>query len=368
MDDPFNSVPRGQRRKGQATVQETELRARWFRIKFAFPSTAKVEPTPSPTAATESTEPEFEPPNAFAIPVAGTVKPYPPVERCIYCGATEFSPGSGRKLSEEHIVPEGLGAALILPEASCERCAKATGKIEASVLRTLLWTPRRHLRIRGKKRKRNESTYPVTAIVNGKDVMFYLSLDQHPAMLFLLVFNAPGILVGRPVERSGVQGAWIQELRRDSLNQMPERGFPQFASPVMDAARFCQMLAKIAHGFAVAELGWDGFEWLLPNERTHFSAAWSKRKLVWLLSPSWWRPKRLRAIKRPPCAGLGSVALRRQAISRRGDSAFRKLRSPGLPSGRWEPQPNAARTSSHSSSNSRTPTIKFPLEDRAYPP
>lgn len=254
--------PLGVQQQQTAQVREADLRARWFRIRL------EVDPRPnvSPAAPQANSDPVFLVPNRTELGPGFPVKVYAPVGRCIYCDATEFIPGTGRKLSEEHIVSEGLGGVIVLPEASCEVCAKTTTKIEGNILRTVLWTPRRHLKIRGKKRKRDERTFPLTAVVDGKDVPLHLPLNEHPALLFLLRLQAPGILLGRPEEFSGIAGIWMQELISDSINEMRDRGLPSFASPSIDTVRFCQMLAKIAHGFAVAELGLDGFKPLLLEQ------------------------------------------------------------------------------------------------------
>ncbi|WP_217539485.1 HNH endonuclease, partial [Stenotrophomonas sp. GbtcB23] len=47
-----------------------------------------------------------------------------PVGASIYCGATD-----GR-LTEEHIIPKGLGGTLVLPQASCDDCAAITSLFE----------------------------------------------------------------------------------------------------------------------------------------------------------------------------------------------------------------------------------------------
>lgn len=242
-----------------------EWRARWFRLKFDFPPNSFTpDAETAPLSASMPNLPTISIPNRVNFhDLAPTVRRNP-VGKCIYCGATEFTPRSGRKLSEEHVVSEGLGGSLVLPEASCESCANKTKRIEGAVLRTLLWAPRRRLKIRGKNRKRNEKLYPVTAIVNDRDVVMHLPLDDHPTVLFFLVLNVPGILCGRKVGESGIQGVWAQELGQ-SINKILQRGVSTFASATMDTVRFAQLLAKIAHGFAVAELGLDGFSPMLPE-------------------------------------------------------------------------------------------------------
>jgi len=47
---------------------------------------------------------------------------------CIYCGSSD-------DLTDEHVVPYGLGGKMILPKSSCRRCAMITGQFEGKVLR-----------------------------------------------------------------------------------------------------------------------------------------------------------------------------------------------------------------------------------------
>src|ERR1700685_364397 len=56
---------------------------------------------------------------------------YKPVGSCIYCGSHE-------RLSDEHIIPYGMGGRWILPESSCTGCAAITGAFEGDVLRTIV--------------------------------------------------------------------------------------------------------------------------------------------------------------------------------------------------------------------------------------
>ena len=49
---------------------------------------------------------------------------YPSVGACIYCGTTEG------KLTTEHIIAEGFGGTLLLPNATCQSCAAETSAVE----------------------------------------------------------------------------------------------------------------------------------------------------------------------------------------------------------------------------------------------
>jgi hypothetical protein len=193
-------------------------------------------------------------PNEFLIGPNDSRRELKTIDSCIYCGAT------GVPLSEEHFVSEGLGSRLVLLKASCQRCAIKTSAIERMVLHQSLLVPRVRMGIRRKKRKRNESLFPVPiGHTDGRNIV-HTTLDNHPSVLFMPVFNAPGLTVDRPVGSHGIQGAHLQ-----MLTELPKPEFSEFASPSVDTAAFCQLLAKIAHGFAVLELGIDGFEPLLPE-------------------------------------------------------------------------------------------------------
>jgi HNH endonuclease len=54
---------------------------------------------------------------------------FPAVGRCIYCGSTDL-------LSEEHIIPYSLSGHYVLPEASCDKCAKTINRFEQFSTRT----------------------------------------------------------------------------------------------------------------------------------------------------------------------------------------------------------------------------------------
>lgn len=247
----------------QLVVREADLRARWFRLKIDFdnPQTAPHKDFPEERSGI------YEFPSLRDVPALGGSQTYPPVGVCIYCGASLYRPNSDQRLSDEHVVPEGLGGNLILPESSCESCAKITTTIEGSVLRSVLWVPRKHLNIRGKKRRRNaDESFGLTTFVGGKEVQLNLPLDAHPSILLLLRLLPPGIVEGRPEMSSGATGFWIHEVRSEVDRYMRQKGMPHFATPAIDSVRFCQLLGKIAHAYAAAEVGLGNFEAMLPRQ------------------------------------------------------------------------------------------------------
>jgi hypothetical protein len=236
---------------------------RWLRVYMTFapeqPGATVVPPAGPPNVTVVM--PVVALPNEFTIRPGDPRRGLKTIGKCIYCGATEFIPGTGQPLSEEHFVTEGLGSRLVLLEASCKRCAEKTSAVERMVLQRSLLTPRLRLGIRRKKKKRSESKFPVHAIgADQQDVISHTSLDDHPSVLFLPYFNPPGLMVDRPIGENPLQGGFLK-----TLTALPKPNYPEFASPAIDTAAFCQLLAKIAHGFAVLELGIDGFTPLLPE-------------------------------------------------------------------------------------------------------
>jgi hypothetical protein len=234
---------------------------RHLRLEFKFPEHDVIND--EPLLGPESRLPPFTVPNMVTFRGDEPRLALLGVGQCIYCYATEFEPGTGIPLSEEHIISEGLGSRLVLPEASCKSCSEKTKRIEGAVLGNLLWAPRVALKIRRKKRPRSEEDFPLTAIVNGAPVTIRLPIEHHPTMLFLPVLNAPGVAINRSTDEAGIQGAWAIEL--NSFSKATQNGIRHFATPNLDTVRFCQLLAKTAHGYAVSVFGIGGFNHALTN-------------------------------------------------------------------------------------------------------
>jgi len=239
------------------TLKKPPRSDRWLRLNMKFAPEqpgASVIPPAGPSNVTV-VMPDVALPNEFTIAPRGVRRELVKIGKCIYCGA------AGLPLGEEHFVPEGLGSRLVLLEASCARCAEKTGNIERTILQASLSPAREHLHIRRKKKKRPERKFPVHVTGPGaKDIISHTSLDEHPSVLFLPYFNQPGLMIDRPIGEDGLQGAFLM-----TLTALPKPAFPEFASPALDTAAFCQFIAKIAHGFAVLTFGIDGFTPLLPK-------------------------------------------------------------------------------------------------------
>jgi hypothetical protein len=194
---------------------------------------------------------------------------YAPVGRCIYCGSFEWSAEQARKLGDEHIVPEGLGGRLLLPEASCRRCEGVTSKFELEWLRGAFYTARVQKGL-GKQKKLPSRFLPLQVQKNGQTVWESIPLEKYPAMIVTLLFDHPEILSDcAPAEKTLSGGVAVGILPSFGLRLKPylDQGAVTFVPPRSSATseQLGRMLAKIAHSYAVAELGIMGFQPFLRN-------------------------------------------------------------------------------------------------------
>lgn len=189
---------------------------------------------------------------------------YKPVGQCIYCGRR------ATKLSREHIIPFGLAAnALVLPAASCSRCAEETRDFETACLRHMWWPFRTHIGAPSRGRDRPEKFRVRTMRVdkqNSDGTIEYQRLDEidvdpsdYPFLYYAYDFPPPGLLIGRHRDADLTFDTWalidLEALKRYA----PGEGEGIRLGP-SETTHFCKMLAKIAHGYAIAELGLGAFD------------------------------------------------------------------------------------------------------------
>ena len=152
--------------------------------------------------------------------------------RCIYCGNKD-DPNS---LTREHVIPKGLGGAMLFLEASCKKCERVTGRFEEECLRN------------------NFSVYRAAAKLPSTRPPL-----ENPRGLCLPILPRPGILVGRPPST---------DLLCDTMATWS--GFDPSEEPMegpttFNLIAFIRTLAKIGHGYAIAKLGIDSFTHALPD-------------------------------------------------------------------------------------------------------
>jgi hypothetical protein len=153
---------------------------------------------------------------------------------------------------------------LELPEASCGDCAKEThayegqcaGRLFAPIRAQLSFPSKRTLKHRVKK---------LTMTFDG--IRRKIHQDNYPGMVISFVNGLPGILVGTPPTEDYSGGIALATLpgfgeRLNKLRAKFQAREVQF-NPEFDIEHLGRMLAKIAHGYATAELGFGSFRPLL---------------------------------------------------------------------------------------------------------
>jgi hypothetical protein len=204
--------------------------------------------------------PQFLEYKQIAIPQKAETLEYFPANKCIYCGTTEYTPNSSRNLGEEHIISGSLGASLVLPRASCRHHEKTTSGIETKLIQGLFDPTRKHHDIRERGRKPIlKGNFKVFRTVDGQDLSLPMPIKDHPTVLFLPYLAPPAIVTGRPKWLHGLVGITLININADP--QMLKRlRITAFSTPVFDSILFAQLLAKIAHAFAAAELLLENFD------------------------------------------------------------------------------------------------------------
>jgi len=190
---------------------------------------------------------------------AAKARVFPPVGRCIYCG------GDGRgTLTKEHIFPSGIGGGLVLPRASCTDCQTEIHAFETICMRQTLLPYRKAA---GLIRHPNDlpARVPLTFDLELKGPT-QVALDVHPGVVVLPgLRDLPGILTGKPPEpviHFEHQIFGHLDIVAETKRKLQEQ---RVVGIDLDGYSWVRMLAKIAHGYAVAELGLNRFAPALPD-------------------------------------------------------------------------------------------------------
>jgi hypothetical protein len=205
--------------------------------------------------------------SSFAMGARSSLGPhrYPPVGRCIYCGATSYSADSTRPLAEEHIIPFALSGELVLPEASCRACEVAINTFEQPLLKYgALLGACLQLDLKTRNRADRPRTLPIFDVNNEPGKRVSLPLEEHPTDLILPALNPPNILTGAGALQSNERELWAMFFQQEKVYQRQQQKAP-FATAALDTFALFRLLAKIGHSVAVAERGLDGFNPLLVN-------------------------------------------------------------------------------------------------------
>jgi hypothetical protein len=175
---------------------------------------------------------------------------YPAVGRCIYCESPDTH------LTKEHIIGKAIGGTVTLAKASCVKCRDITRDIEQFCFRGVL----RNLRLRDGFKSSHPKGQPVKARIRSMDdtqTVIEVPTSELPNVMVLPKVPPPICIFGEWPTPASVSLVVLDVGVESPMNHR------------IDIGPFCadtygKMLAKIAHSYAVAELGIENFDPLLP--------------------------------------------------------------------------------------------------------
>jgi hypothetical protein len=203
--------------------------------------------------------PNAVPPLSGYLPIHAA-RTYEAVGHCIYCGSIS-------SLSDEHIIPLGLGGRMILPMASCAICSEKTSKLERTCLRTMYGPLRMLYGLPSRRKKSRPETLQLKIKRTAASEWEYVPVaqDRYPFLITFPYFDAPGALTileesaagGPATQRVWIRGASPQHNFQELLQSLTEELQVHSLMPESKAeiSPFCSLLAKIAVSYAVAERG-----------------------------------------------------------------------------------------------------------------
>lgn len=201
--------------------------------------------------------------SGFTLP-NHAVRHYAPVGACIYCGSKD-------NLTKEHIIPYAAGGRWVLPDASCGVCAAVTGAFEGEFSRTILGPLRMLYNMPTRRPKDRPKHLPLKVKYPASSEWEIVQVDRDicPFLVGLPLYPTPDALAGivtmgdRSAATSSIwiRGGGFWQDRDAHLEWLCNALGASEVMPIatVHAEPFCLTLAKIAHSFAVAELGNDVF-------------------------------------------------------------------------------------------------------------
>jgi hypothetical protein len=176
---------------------------------------------------------------------------FDPVCKCIYCASED-------ELTDEHVVPLGLGGDLILPKSSCKSCNTLTSKFELNVLRGHM-NDARSVGNLPSRRKKNRPTSIATTLIQLDESTTHLDVPVAQALGFLVMpIFEPASFVYGPGPGVGARITTIETLKfgPDFEAFLIDRNAVGISGKVrIDVVSFTKFLAKIAYSYYVGVNG-----------------------------------------------------------------------------------------------------------------
>ena len=180
------------------------------------------------------------------------------VGKCIYCGSAD-------NLTDEHIVPRGLGGPWRLLKASCKECAEITSGFERDVVGEFFILVRTKLGLPTYHPKKRPDSFSFMVTIDGREEVMNLPVSDCPTLFMMPQFEKPGYI------RKDTQGKGISvtgmSLHGSGLGELKTKHNVESISYTEDLrTSFARVLAKIAYGMTVFQYGLDMIEeaYVLP--------------------------------------------------------------------------------------------------------
>lgn len=188
------------------------------------------------------------------------MRSYPPLCRCVYCGAVEVD------LSREHLVPLSLGGTTVLRRASCHKHRDLTSNAEMRVARIMYGIVRQQDGIRTRRPGRAGRELISAETFDGRAVEVSVPAADVPRIRLGAAVDAPWFLRSDEVPAAPPQMRLMRVRDEEGMQRLLQKynlKSGSFCSHVMEPGSLLRVIAKISHVFVVAELGFDSVEPLL---------------------------------------------------------------------------------------------------------
>jgi hypothetical protein len=178
-------------------------------------------------------------------------KTYPAFGRCIYCSPTAKIPNH---LGDEHIIPLSFGGGRLLPRASCRDHETITTRFEDHCFKGMLETARYHL---GLKRRQKLKRSKLRVLLADGSKSEPIPIENHPSALIMPVMPPPNayIRVRETEDLPPALAVSLTPMGQDIMERAKRLGVDINLTRGLSALEFYRLIAKIAHSFAMAELG-----------------------------------------------------------------------------------------------------------------
>ena len=189
---------------------------------------------------------------------------FDPANACIYrCSGCV---GCEAGLTDEHVLPYGIGGNIVLPKSSCPNCATITGRVEQALLRGHWWPLRRVLGLRSRRSRQQPDSFTATRESSAGIEEVQIAAEDYPGWIHL-EFDPPSILRGVvSTNPPAAQRMYFKFYSEASITQ-PTReliwlpGSQNLSVPVnLEVDDVVRFLAKVALSYAVGRRGVDAFE------------------------------------------------------------------------------------------------------------